>query len=746
MKKILFAICCSLLTAGAVLAAEPVRVGVFTGSGACCVGMLRWIQFACRSPELAPTYVDGAAVRAGALDKLDVLVMPGGYDAREYDDLGREGVAKLKAFVQNGGAYVGTCAGCFLIMQPTKAHPKRIGLIPFVNQEGPYRHGTILSTTFLPAGEKLLGIAPGERRVRYHGGPCLVPGPAVSNANIEVIARYKGDINPGKTTPAKTMTGTGCAVAGTYGKGKVVAFSVHPEYFPNSLDLVKAAFRYVTGREITLRMPQRHRGDLTVGLLASDCAIGVASAKACRDLFVRDDFDVVPLSPELCAAGELRHVDVLVIPDAPPSPNTLRREVFSAQARARYEAFMARRGKIVSWGTAAKIFPCDRRNFIAIESTGLVPALTKLKGDAFAPLPPLAPLPPVRAAVYADRGVSCAEYWNVSKLMASSPLYDVTFVNVADIAGGALANFDLLLMGGGMSTTQYKALGEKGRKAVVDFVRNGGAYYGICAGAFLALETSDPKKPRLGLIPYKALGGIPYRGWCETLVEFTDEASPTLGYMGGTRRFVLYWGGPEMLPGDPLPETDVKVFAKYYGHQINTFTGGSDVKPMAGNGAIVGGTCGKGRIVASGPHPECSEATQDIVCAILRYLTGRPAEPVYPNRVKGAVSVAFYVSGATKEGMSFGMELMKDPRFDVQPNTGYETGHGWLDHADVLFFPWPITGNYMKLVHEFLAKGGMCVEYDPEGKSKMQGANIVHVKTFDEAREVMLTGKKGKTK
>ena len=447
MKKLMAALLGAVLVGWASWGAEPVRVGVFTGAGACSVGMLRWIQIACRSPELTPTYIDGAAVRAGALDKLDLVIMPGGWAGREYDDLGQDGVAKLKKFIHDGGSYIGTCAGCFLVMDDsTKQHP-RLELMPYVNQQGPYLFGTILSAEFSSRAKELLGVRPGEHRVRYHGGPLMIPSKkAIPEASFEIVGTYKGDINPGTNTRTKTMTGTGCAAVGTYGKGRVVAYAIHPEYFPNSMDLVKGAFKYTTGRDITIRMPQRKPGQLVVGLLG-DWAIGVESANACRDLFVRDDFDVVPLMEEICAEGMMRHLDVLVIPNMEKSPNSLRQNIYSAKARRRYEEFLARGGKIVSWGDAAKIFPCDRRNFFAIKSTELVAKLNALKNDSFAA--PEAPvLKPVRAAVYADKGVSCAEYWNVSKLMACSPLYRVTFVNAADIANGVLKDFDLLLMGG----------------------------------------------------------------------------------------------------------------------------------------------------------------------------------------------------------------------------------------------------------------------------------------------------------
>ena len=57
LKKLMAALLGVVLVGWASWGAEPVRVGVFTGAGACSVGMLRWIQIACRSPELTQVKV-----------------------------------------------------------------------------------------------------------------------------------------------------------------------------------------------------------------------------------------------------------------------------------------------------------------------------------------------------------------------------------------------------------------------------------------------------------------------------------------------------------------------------------------------------------------------------------------------------------------------------------------------------------------------------------------------------------------
>lgn len=733
MRMAVVAVC--MAWSAACAAADKVRVGVFVDRGADCPGMMRWVQIACSSPELEPTYIDGHAIRnENVLDRLDMVIMPGGYYDREFRAMGKDGVAKLKDFILRGGGYMGTCAGAWLLMQGNSKDSPQLGIIPYKSQPGPYRWGSIVSMRFNERAKELMGLKAVKRRVRYHGGPLMIPGTPVTNANFEVLGTFVGDLNPGTEKATKSMSGTGCVVAGTYGKGRVLVFANHPEYFPSTYDIVRGGFKYVAQRDVTWDFGQRKPGQLAVGLF-TDWAIGVRSAQACRDLFKSGVADVTLLTTDLMAEGAHRHLDVLVVPNMHLEPNALRRTFYGARNMKLFEEFTARGGIIVSWDEAAKVYPGDRRNFVATDSRKLVDTLRKI---AAAPAPGPAPAPKkVRAAVYADNGVSCAEYWNVSRLMACSPNYEVKFVSAADIRAGALDQADLFLLGGGWSPAQYNCLGEQGRTAVTNFVARGGAYYGICAGAFNALQTSNPKTPRLGLLPFKHQTGAPYRGWANIRCKFTDEAPEALGFAAGSEKWVLYWGGPVILPGDPMPNATGKVFLRYSGHNISTFDGDTSL-PMGPNAAIVGGTFGKGRVVASGPHPECSESTQDLVRAILRHLTGVPADPVYPNRKRGAISVAFCMGGAVRDGMTFGMSLVRDDRFDVLPITNYETGHGQLDHTDVLFFPWPVRDGYMRLVYEFLDKGGHVVEVDPEGKGTEKHANVIRVKTYDEAREAML--------
>ena len=48
------------------------------------------------------------------VDAFDVLLIPGGFAKNTLDALGKVGGEQVRAFVRNGGGYVGICAGAYL--------------------------------------------------------------------------------------------------------------------------------------------------------------------------------------------------------------------------------------------------------------------------------------------------------------------------------------------------------------------------------------------------------------------------------------------------------------------------------------------------------------------------------------------------------------------------------------------------------------------------------------------------------
>ena len=720
-----FAGCVGLDTekAAGMAAEKPLRVAVYVDKGARNSGVFRWLELTTRAKGVVATPVDGAMVRAGALDRADVLVMPGGWSVEEARTLGPDGCAKLKAFVKGGGGYVGTCAGCCLLMEPAKGHPDMLHMIPYTF--GPSGGHADISIAFNKRAEELAGIKKGTHLIRYSGGPVLHPSNPVEDANVEVIATYNGDVNSegGKARPSRA--GKAAIVAGTYGKGKVFCIAVHPEADEDDHYVLKGAFRFLTGREINWDTAQRKRGQLVVGFMCDE-SFGVETAKLVQRLVTEAEFDVVPLNTKIIAGGLLRRVDAVLAPDAvdraKPRPG-----LYVGANAARTQEFLARGGRIFAWGLAAESAKKREAGVTCVADAEA--ALAELRAlaaepvpaDALKRLPPAKVAKPIRAGIFQNEKNSNIL---IARALDLSPEYDLKILAPEDYVNGGLDGLDLVIQPGGGCTSQYNALGEKGAEALKRFVLNGGKYYGVCAGAFLALQQSREDRPRLGLVPFKGDDPAHYRGDAPVMVTFTKEGMAALGTTNKNRT-VIYYGGPAAIPGKPVEDTDVKVLAKYSGRIINTRQP-EPVEEMFGKGAFLGGRVGKGKVFISCPHPEKEERTFDIVRSAMKYLTGvEPTGAPSLDRVRGAVSVRYRSSDKTSAQYLFGT-LSRDRRIDVWP------GKEWGDmaHVDVYVKTDAVKDADVAQLSAYMARGGRVVlvadtPAERKAAEKLKGAVVL---------------------
>jgi hypothetical protein len=64
------------------------------------------------------------------LESLDVLAMSGGDTFAIAETLGPKGAQKLKAFISDGGLYLGSCAGAYLPLNSSKEHLNHFNFVP----------------------------------------------------------------------------------------------------------------------------------------------------------------------------------------------------------------------------------------------------------------------------------------------------------------------------------------------------------------------------------------------------------------------------------------------------------------------------------------------------------------------------------------------------------------------------------------------------------------------------------------
>jgi phosphoribosylformylglycinamidine (FGAM) synthase-like amidotransferase family enzyme len=215
-----------------------------------------------------------------------------------------------------------------------------------------------------------------------------------------------------------------------------------------------------------------------------------------------------------------------------------------------------------------------------------------------------------RVAIYKDAGTTTKGPVNIEKSLQNQPDFSYAYVKADDIRGGVLAKYDVVVLPGGTASTASKTLGEEGRKVIVEYVKGGGGYLGVCAGAYLA---TCRKAGDLALInAYSAGGGF---GDGMTKIRLTEEGQKFFATKDELVD-VYYANGPllEFADDKDLPKfTALALFE-------------TDLPKKTPPGLVKGkvaAACapyGKGRVFCFSPHPERPESTglqYYIRCALL---------------------------------------------------------------------------------------------------------------------------------
>ncbi len=213
---------------------------------------------------------------------------------------------------------------------------------------------------------------------------------------------------------------------------------------------------------------------------------------------------------------------------------------------------------------------------------------------------------PLKVAIFDGTGASAGGIENTVGRIQSLPLVSVMRVKAKDWASLDLKSFDVVVFSGGSGSAQAEAIGEAGRANVREYVRGGGGYVGICAGAYLACSNF---KWGLGILNASTVSSKWRRGQGFMDIEVTDEGRKLLGEVTGTFK-VRYHNGPIIKPGE---RTDVPAYlpVALFRSEIAEF--GSPVGVMVNSPAQALGTFGKGRVFISSPHPENTPGLEHLI-------------------------------------------------------------------------------------------------------------------------------------
>jgi len=204
---------------------------------------------------------------------------------------------------------------------------------------------------------------------------------------------------------------------------------------------------------------------------------------------------------------------------------------------------------------------------------------------------------PLKVIVYSGPGAPQKGVDHVVSVLKPFPEVNVTVAPPASFATLTYTTCDVVIFPGGSGSGQSKGLGEAGLKNVREFVKNGGGYVGICAGAYLACSNFSWG---LGILNAGTVSSKWRRGQAMLDLECTSEAAPLLGEVKGLFK-VRYNNGPIL---KPWTRTDIPAYTTLSYFRTETAKYGSPVGVQVNSPAHAMAPFGKGRVFISSPHPE----------------------------------------------------------------------------------------------------------------------------------------------
>ncbi|AHF92654.1 Biotin-protein ligase [Opitutaceae bacterium TAV5] len=218
---------------------RSLRVGVFRRDDRDAGSTLNYEAFASRANRLPGVTLTPLSPRDYAradLSRFDVLVFPGGNSGAQGRSIGEKGRAAIRRYVDNGGGYLGICAGAYLA---TTGYPWSLGILNArtVSPHNWARGEGRVDVQLSESGRSLLGDYPQAISITYANGPILEPLNRADLPGYTVDAWYRSEIAE-NGTPHNVMINSPAFVRATYGRGRIVAISPHPELTPGLENVV----------------------------------------------------------------------------------------------------------------------------------------------------------------------------------------------------------------------------------------------------------------------------------------------------------------------------------------------------------------------------------------------------------------------------------------------------------------------------------------------------------------------------
>lgn len=207
----------------------------------------------------------------------------------------------------------------------------------------------------------------------------------------------------------------------------------------------------------------------------------------------------------------------------------------------------------------------------------------------------------IKVLIYSGSGASANCVNGVKSALATANSKNIvpgivfSYASSTKLSSSILSGYNVLVMPGGESGAKY--LNTISKSVIQTFVKNGGGYMGICAGAYSGTARTDGYYNGWGVAPHVYAKSVSYEG---QLTMTITTAGAKILKRSGTVTLAHYNGAAMYLKGGGT------IFGKYADSKTK-YKGYAD---------IVGDYYGRGRTVLIGSHPELKPQYPSIVATL----------------------------------------------------------------------------------------------------------------------------------
>lgn len=205
---------------------RPLSIAVYQGGGSGDDGIINVTKRASLLPGAKVTLLSAADFGKKDLTPFDIVVFSGGSGSKQAAAIGEAGRENVRKYVHQGGSYLGICAGAYLA---TAGFPWSLGIVNAKTVSPKWNRGlAFLDLELTDDGRKVFGEVNDKFIVRYHNGPIIKPAGVPDLPDYTVDAYFRSEVAE-NGSPVGAQVNSPAVIQTTYGKGRVVTISPHPE-------------------------------------------------------------------------------------------------------------------------------------------------------------------------------------------------------------------------------------------------------------------------------------------------------------------------------------------------------------------------------------------------------------------------------------------------------------------------------------------------------------------------------------